>query len=185
MNFYDCDDFEIFKTSELIKDPLLTSNALKKRHIEENYDNWVLCDKCKTWRKIDIIPKGKWFCSMNSNTNYNSCDKKQEDSIPYPKKGKRGCGQNFRNDLYKLINDKNNNDIISWTEDGNSFQIHDLIRFKDTYLCNSPWSHGKYTSFQRQLNLYSFTKDANENKYTNKYFKRDYPNLLEYIVRKG
>ena len=30
MNFYDCDDFEIFKTSELIKDPLLTSNALKK-----------------------------------------------------------------------------------------------------------------------------------------------------------
>ena len=66
MNFYDCDDFEIFKTSELIKDPLLTSNALKKRHIE-NYDNWVLCDKCETWRKIDIIPKGKWFCSMNCN----------------------------------------------------------------------------------------------------------------------
>ncbi|KAF4681033.1 hypothetical protein FOZ60_012708 [Perkinsus olseni] len=37
---------------------------------------WVQCDKCKKWRRIssaEHLPQ-RWFCSLNPNPRYNSCD---------------------------------------------------------------------------------------------------------------
>ncbi|CAD2100447.1 hypothetical protein YYG_03601 [Plasmodium vinckei petteri] len=50
--------------------------------IQEN-DNWVQCDKCEKWRKLpsntDISKlTNTWYCSLNGDTRYNSCDIEEE-----------------------------------------------------------------------------------------------------------
>ncbi|CXI12656.1 zinc finger protein, putative [Plasmodium berghei] len=53
--------------------------------IQEN-DNWVQCDKCEKWRKLpsntDISKlTNTWYCSLNGDTRYNSCEIEEENVI--------------------------------------------------------------------------------------------------------
>ena len=95
-----------------------------------------------------------------------------------------------------LDNNKNEN-LIRWSDDGNSFTVLDEDEFAKT-LIPELFKHNNYASFVRQLNMYGFHKKvglsdnsmkASETKakapseYYNKYFKRGRPELL-WLIQK-
>lgn len=65
-------------------------------------------------------------------------------------------------------------DIISWSTDGTSFQIHSPMRFTEEAL-PSYFKHKNMASFVRQLNMYGFARlrDAEQHSYFHKKFKKD------------
>ncbi|CAM9817333.1 unnamed protein product, partial [Phaeothamnion confervicola] len=92
--------------------------------------------------------------------------------------GKRGAPSTFLSHLVDMLQVESP-DIIAWTEDGCGFTIFDMERFTNE-VCPRHFKHGKFSSFQRQLNLYGFhkmgrTPDAGT--YTHPQFRRD--NLAE------
>nr|XP_055071247.1 MORC family CW-type zinc finger protein 3a [Misgurnus anguillicaudatus] len=51
--------------------------------LEDPKQNWVQCDDCRKWRKLpDVTDKDKlpekWFCRMNSDKRFRSCDEPEE-----------------------------------------------------------------------------------------------------------
>ncbi|KAJ8118144.1 hypothetical protein OPT61_g800 [Boeremia exigua] len=90
-----------------------------------------------------------------------------------------------------------NENLIRWSDDGNSFIVLDEDEFART-LIPELFKHNNYASFVRQLNMYGFHKKvglsdnsmkASETKakapseYYNKYFKRGRPELL-WLIQK-
>lgn len=63
------------------------NNASANSNISQERDNWVQCDHCEKWRRLpayvnmDTLPK-EWYCKLNKDTNYNSCDIPEE-VVPY------------------------------------------------------------------------------------------------------
>lgn len=90
--------------------------------------------------------------------------------------------------LWKMINDPDCNDLISWSENGQSFIIMDPPRFSQEL--SKYFKHNNLSSFIRQLNMYGFRKVAtiqNLNDDLHFYhpdFVRDNPDGLEAIKRK-
>ena len=78
----------------------LTTNSLSSRSLPDQ--TWVQCDEttCLKWRKLadgidpDSLPD-KWYCSMNPDPNFKSCDVPEEREVektnitPYAKVQKR------------------------------------------------------------------------------------------------
>ncbi|KAI0056426.1 hypothetical protein BV25DRAFT_1790424, partial [Artomyces pyxidatus] len=63
----------------------------------------------------------------------------------------------FLQKLYEMVNDPNNNDLIRWSESGDSFFVLDHERFAREVL--GRWfKHQNFASFVRQLNMYGFHK---------------------------
>ena len=87
--------------------------------------------------------------------------------------------------LKKLCNILQNEDvsIIGWTADGLAFQVRDTKSLEEklpTY-----FRHGKFTSFQRQLNYFGFIKSTLfGHTYHQPNFQRDQPELMQFIQRK-
>jgi hypothetical protein len=78
------------------------------------------------------------------------------DPCIYPRTGRRGAPQVFPRKLYQMMNEAPE-DVITWTPQGKSFIILDMETFSEEVLLNY-FRHQKYSSFQRQLNLYGFHK---------------------------
>ena len=78
-----------------------------------------------------------------------------ESTRAFPKTGKRGAPQAFAHKLVQLLADEPD-DIVAWSEDGTAFSIIDMRRFVSEVLPRH-FSAAKFSSFQRQLNLYHFT----------------------------
>ena len=78
--------------------------------------------------------------------------------------------------LYTILNNKNYSKYIYWSRDGKSFIITNSNDFTKHVLPKF-FSHQKFSSFVRQLNLYNFhkvkTKEKEEQKYTHKEFSKD------------
>ncbi|XP_050307261.1 heat shock factor protein-like [Anthonomus grandis grandis] len=92
----------------------------------------------------------------------------------------------FIKKIWKMINDPSTDDIISWTEDGQGFVIHDQLKFISETLPKY-FKHNQMSSFVRQLNLYDFHKVQNvedECHFTQPFFQKDLPELLPLIKRK-
>lgn len=77
-------------------------------------------------------------------------------------------------------------EIVSWQPHGRAFRVHDkkqfVSRILPVYFCMS-----KFTSFQRQLNLYCFhriTTGKDKGASYHELFQRDQPCLYEKMVRK-
>ncbi|POM81844.1 HSF-type DNA-binding protein [Phytophthora palmivora] len=77
--------------------------------------------------------------------------------------------------------------ILRWTSDGKAFEIHDMDAMMRLVLPKY-FKHGKYTSFQRQLNYFNFRKWTKSKAvvctFSNSFFQRDQPALTWRITRK-
>ncbi|OAL02577.1 hypothetical protein IQ06DRAFT_345582 [Phaeosphaeriaceae sp. SRC1lsM3a] len=103
----------------------------------------------------------------------------------------------FVQKLSSFLDNNKNENLIRWSDDGNSFIVIDEDEFART-LIPELFKHNNYASFVRQLNMYGFHKKvglsdnsmkASETKakapseYFNKYFKRGRPELL-WLIQK-
>ncbi|CEG43254.1 hsf-type dna-binding [Plasmopara halstedii] len=77
--------------------------------------------------------------------------------------------------------------VMRWTPDGRAFEIHDMQEMTARVLPKY-FKHCKYTSFQRQLNYFSFRKWTKSKAvvctFSNDCFLRDQPELAWHITRK-
>ncbi|KAL5286840.1 HSF1 family protein [Megaselia abdita] len=96
--------------------------------------------------------------------------------------------------LWRLVEDKETNQLIHWTKDGKSFVIQNQAQFARELLPLN-YKHNNMASFIRQLNMYGFHKissidngglkfDRDEMEFSHPCFKKDSPYLLEHIKRK-
>ncbi|XP_053670538.1 uncharacterized protein LOC128720863 [Anopheles nili] len=96
--------------------------------------------------------------------------------------------------LWRLVEDSETNDLISWSTDGRSFIIQNQAQFAKELLPLN-YKHNNMASFIRQLNMYGFHKitsidngglrfDRDEMEFTHPCFQKDHPYLLEHIKRK-
>lgn len=95
----------------------------------------------------------------------------------------------FPKKLYSIVNNPNNQGIISWNKAGDQFIIHNPSEFSEKILSGSDFVSSNYASFVRQLNIYDFHKVKNRikdqsNTFCNKFFLKDRPSLLRHIKRK-
>ena len=78
--------------------------------------------------------------------------------------------------LHKMLQDAEQNDfqdIVSWSSTGGSFKVHKPLEFVDKIMPEYFHVQTKYKSFQRQLNLYGFTRihqGTNKGSYAHKLF---------------
>ncbi|KAL7517561.1 hypothetical protein ACHAWX_002478 [Stephanocyclus meneghinianus] len=81
-----------------------------------------------------------------------------EDKIYYPRTGKRGVPQQFPRKLYEMLEIETGSFSVGWTATGRGFQITNISFFSEIVL--PKWfKTSKFSSFQRNLNLYGFTKN--------------------------
>ncbi|KAG5185195.1 HSF-type DNA-binding-domain-containing protein, partial [Tribonema minus] len=76
-------------------------------------------------------------------------------------------------------------EVITWTSTGRAFGIQDMPRFR-TQVLPTHFKHDKFSSFQRQLNLYGFRKIVRGKEaggYMHKDFQRGRADLLPHVRR--
>jgi hypothetical protein len=90
----------------------------------------------------------------------------------------------FVTKLRAMVDDPTTDDLISWRDDGLSFQVHLPSEFAKTVLPRY-FKHSNFTSFARQLNQYGFRKlDSDHFIFGNRYFVRDHPEWLSKVTRR-
>jgi hypothetical protein len=90
----------------------------------------------------------------------------------------------FVTKLRAMVDDPATDDLISWRDDGLSFQVHLPSEFARTVLPRY-FKHSNFTSFARQLNQYGFRKlDSDHFVFGNRYFVRDHPEWLSKVTRR-
>ncbi|KAJ2719387.1 Heat shock transcription factor [Coemansia sp. Benny D115] len=103
----------------------------------------------------------------------------------------------FLNKLYSMVDDTTNDDLIRWSDDGNSFVVNNYQVFAKDVLPKF-FKHGNFSSFVRQLNMYGFHKvphlqqgglmaddpEAESWEFNNENFQRGQPDLMHFIRRK-
>jgi len=108
------------------------------------------------------------------------------ESSTYPRTGKRGVPQQFPRRLYELLESesskimKQNEVIIEWSSSGRAFRIDNASKFASIILPKY-FRTSKFSSFQRNLNLYGFFKvrrGPDTDMYAHPAFIRGKPELL-------
>jgi len=109
-------------------------------------------------------------------------------TLSYPRTGKRGVPQQFARRLYEMLQSEaklasespEKIALISWSESGIAFRILDVDGFTSVVLPKY-FRTKKFSSFQRNLNLYGFTKvrrGPDTDMYAHQSFIRGKPELL-------
>lgn len=113
---------------------------------------------------------------------------KHLNTIAYPRTGKRGVPQQFPRRLYKMLqfeSGSQSRNIISWSESGEAFRIADVSIFSSVIL-PLYFRTSKFSSFQRNLNLYGFSKirrGPDTDMYAHPAFLRGKPELLSQLSK--
>jgi len=106
--------------------------------------------------------------------------------LPPKALSKRGAKVPFHQKLHTLLDDNPFEDIISWQPHGRSFSIHTPDRFVEEVMPKY-FKQSKFSSFLRQLNLYSFTRHRaqgpDKGGYYHKFFLRGRRDLCSYLIR--
>jgi hypothetical protein len=90
--------------------------------------------------------------------------------------------------LYQMLqdaDDKGHEAIVSWVSQGRAFRVHNTKKFVCSILPKY-FAQTKFTSFQRQLNMYCFvriTTGRHKGAYYHHHFVRGEPQLCDKIVR--
>ncbi|CAM9952030.1 unnamed protein product, partial [Choristocarpus tenellus] len=98
--------------------------------------------------------------------------------------GKRGSGQAFALGLFQILKTEDPS-IIGWSASGRAFRISDSDRFCRDIMPRF-FKQNKYSSFQRQLNLYGFRKlvrGSEAGGYMHPLFERGKPEQLSEVRR--
>lgn len=77
--------------------------------------------------------------------------------------------------------------VLSWCSHGRAFRVHEKTEFVRDIMPNL-FRHSRWASFQRQLNLYGFTRilaGNDKGAYYHPLFLRGKPSLCDHIVRGG
>eukprot|EP00934_Nitzschia_sp_Nitz4_P001449 Nitzschia sp. Nitz4//scaffold2_size372955//62102//62805//NITZ4_000372-RA/size372955-processed-gene-0.474-mRNA-1//-1//CDS//3329546623//1449//frame0 len=108
-------------------------------------------------------------------------------TLNYPRTGKRGVPQQFPRRLYEMLESEaesstpdDMNAVITWSGSGKAFHIRDVHEFSSSVLPKY-FRTNKFSSFQRNLNLYGFTKlrrGPDSDMYAHPSFIRGEPELL-------
>ena len=88
-------------------------------------------------------------------------------------------------DLIMAAEQTGKSDIVSFTESGRAFRVHDSAAFLQELVPNY-FGHTRLASFKRQLGIYGFDRiprGPHEGGYTHQYFRRGCPELLKMIRR--
>ncbi|CAN0078119.1 unnamed protein product, partial [Discosporangium mesarthrocarpum] len=104
--------------------------------------------------------------------------------VDLPRVGKRGAPQAFARKLYEILATESR-DVIGWNKAGTAFHVRDVDTFSEEILTKY-YRHSKFSSFQRQLNLYSFrkiVKGPDAGGYAHVMFRRDRPDDLYHVRR--
>ncbi|CAM9962603.1 unnamed protein product, partial [Pylaiella littoralis] len=106
-------------------------------------------------------------------------------SVQQPKR-RRGAPQTFSSKLFRILQgaEQKKSSPVGWCLDGKSFTVHNDKDF-ETQVLAANYRHGKFSSFQRQLNMYGFRKvaDCSDRTYSHPFFRRDQPDLLAQVRR--
>lgn len=97
----------------------------------------------------------------------------------------------FLSKLFLILENQDVNQIISWSPEGDKFQIINSLKFQNDVI-PMYFKHKNLKSFIRQLNLHGFKKlrtksksrEANHDFYKHNFFRRDQPDLINLIRRK-
>ena len=95
------------------------------------------------------------------------------------------CMAPFPRALHNILEDASTESIISWCPHGRAFKIHDKNAFVNEIMPRH-FSQSKFTSFQRQLNIYSFrrlTKGPDTDGYYHELFLRARVDLCQAMCR--
>jgi len=93
----------------------------------------------------------------------------------------------FVDKVFELVNDPSMNDIIHWTDDGDSFVVADSDRLANQVFPEM-FKHSSMDSFIRQLHHYGFKKNGKDKaslEFSNSLFLRGRPELISSIKRKA
>ncbi|KAF9425799.1 stress-responsive transcription factor hsf1 [Podila epigama] len=108
----------------------------------------------------------------------------------------RGSVAAFLTKLYNMVGDKASNNLIKWSDDGQSFLVLKHVEFAKEVLPKF-FKHNNFSSFVRQLNMYGFHKvphlqqgvlmpdaDSEQWEFSNPHFQKNQPDLLYLVSRK-
>ncbi|BGP68621.1 Transcription factor SKN7 [Rhodotorula toruloides] len=107
----------------------------------------------------------------------------------------KGGASEFVKKLYKMLDDGEYSDVVSWGHDGSTFVVKDMNQFT-TAILPAHFKHSNFASFVRQLNKYDFHKVKNNDDGPSPYgentwefrhpnFRADMKDNLENIKRKA
>lgn len=113
--------------------------------------------------------------------------------VAYPRTGKRGVPQQFPRRLYNMLESESPREdidnrcggFISWSQTGKAFRIDDVTLFS-THILPKYFRTNKFSSFQRNLNLYGFSKvrrGPDADMYAHPSFQRGHPELLSELKK--
>ena len=124
--------------------------------------------------------------SAFSNKNLQNIDNNITKEIHDVNKSGISHSSQFIMKLYQILEDKKNENIIHWDNDGKYFVIENMYDFIEKILPKY-YNHNNYASFVRQLNKYNFHKiktSMNENAFQNNQFMKGQKDLIPNILRK-